>query len=413
MSMLFKACGVRPFDGGNALLAFSYTDREPLTTAEKRLSRPQDDTSSLGNPGAYFILSGPLAAPLAGLPIIDPTGCEQVGGDRQVLSPNVAGTGLDVGFCGFDFGDFFNLIPEEERQQVYGEVNFAISPKIDFNLEVGYADNESVRGNSPTFPFLQTAIVPASHPENPFGETVAFFGRAIGNGGDVSPNEITSETLRFATSLSGEFDNGTFWELSATQATNEYVVKTEDTITSAFTAALLDGSFNPFATSFTTAPNSQAVLDTVIGTQVRDLESEILVLEGVVSGTWFETDNGPVGVAVGGQYREEDLSADFDAISLADDFGFIIGEQPYSGDTRTLAAFVEADIPLSPILNLQLAGRFEDYGQEHRRHLSILRLRCLLTPNDQFSARASYSTSFRAPSVFQTLGSRYISEPGG
>ncbi|MCI5045795.1 MAG: TonB-dependent receptor [Aquisalinus sp.] len=419
---------------GNIMAAISYLERTPLTTADKRLSRAEDDTSVLGNPGAYFLLDPPLASSFPGLPIIDPTGCEEVGGDRQVLAANAGGSGLDVGFCGFDFGDFFNLIAEEERLTGYVQADFELTDTINLRLEGTYADNTAVRGNSPTFPFLQTAVVPVSHPNNPFAAfntRAAFLGRAIGNGGSVSPNEVTSETIRLSGTVDGSYGDSGSWEISYTYGKNDYVVATEDTVTNRFQCALngfafnastgaacdadtlqtsADGStvpvgqfYNPFSTSFSSAPNSQAVLDFIIGTQVRTLESELQVLEGVITQDLWETDNGPVGVALGAQYREQTLSADFDAISQNDNFGFIIGEQPYSGDQEVYALFGELGIPLSPIADLQLAVRYEDYGGSIGETVDP-KIALLLRPTDTLSLRGSYSTSFRAPSVFQQQG---------
>ena len=36
------------------MVAASYFDRSPLSTEERRFSRPQDDSSVLGNPGSFF-----------------------------------------------------------------------------------------------------------------------------------------------------------------------------------------------------------------------------------------------------------------------------------------------------------------------------------------------------------------------
>jgi len=148
------------FDRGNIMAAVSYTDRSPLTTSEKRLSRPQDDTSALGNPGAFVPLGGPLPA---GLPLIDP-GCESVGGFANVLAPGSAlgGLPLDGGTCGFDFGGFFNLVAEEERLTSLVRADFEIADGIRWDGQFSYADNEAVRGNSPSFPFLVGGVVPAA-----------------------------------------------------------------------------------------------------------------------------------------------------------------------------------------------------------------------------------------------------------
>ena len=116
------------FERGNIMAALSYTDRSPLTTGERRLSRPQDDTSALGNPGAFVPLGGPLPA---GLPLIDP-GCAAAGGIPNVLAPGAAlgGIPFDGGTCGFDFGDFFNLIADEERLLGLISADFDITDSI-------------------------------------------------------------------------------------------------------------------------------------------------------------------------------------------------------------------------------------------------------------------------------------------
>lgn len=54
---LLQAMGGIDLDIGNVMAAVSWLDRSPLTTSQKRLSRPQDDTSALGNPGAYIPVS--------------------------------------------------------------------------------------------------------------------------------------------------------------------------------------------------------------------------------------------------------------------------------------------------------------------------------------------------------------------
>lgn len=413
--ILLQALVGKNFERGNVLAAASYTDRSPLTTAERRLSRPQDDTSALGNPGTFF----PVAGPAAGTPLIDP-GCEANGGFRQGIGalPDfipgaAAGLPLDVGSCGFDFGEFFNLIAEEERFTGYLQADFDVTDSIRWRGEFSYADNEAVRGNSPTFPFLQTAIVPATNP-NFLPELAAlgtpaavFFGRAIGNGGDVSPNLTESETWRFSTELEGDFGNsGADWRLSYTQAENNHVIFTEDTLVDEFRCSLEgscasiggpSGFFNPFSTSFTTAPNSPEILDFIIGTQVRDLTSELQVFDAVVTTPIGDTD---AAIAFGFQYRNEDYSGEFDANSQADNFGFLIGEQNFEGDQDVVAFFSEVVVPISDQFELQGALRYEDYGGEVGDTLDP-KIAFLYRPADYVSLRGSFSTSFRAPSVSQ------------
>lgn len=443
------------FDRGNILAAIAYSEATPLTTKERRLSQPANDTSALGNPGAFFGLlttddfglTPPGASPTS-LPVFDP-GCAAAGGTVLPASP-AAGplVPFGVGFCGFDFGDFFNLITDYRRLNVYSSASYELNDNVTFHIEGSYADNKDIRGNSPTFPFLQlgkavipgAAFGPLANPFNffPGDPTLVFFGRASGNGGTVSPNITTSKTWRFSTSLDGEFGDSGSWELSYTKARNSYVIRTEDTVTDRFQCALsgflsvppvpgLTGGtdctsanpfltangasvpsigtfFNPFSTSFTVAPNPPGLLDYVVEFQRRDLQSDLDVAEGYASFDLFQLPAGPVGIAVGGQYRRAKLQADFDDISKGDGFAFLIGEQPYSGVIDVFAGFVEAAIPLTPWLDVQAAVRHEAYGSNEGGSTTDPKVALLLRPSDSISLRGSYSTSFRAPSVFQQKG---------
>jgi len=434
----------------NLIAAVSYIDRTALTTAERRLSEPADDTSALGNPGAFFgvvdgsdfgLPPGADGNPVT-LPFLDP-GCADAGGFPLPASAAAAPLlPAGVGFCGFDFGEFFNLVPDEERLTVFVSANADISSSVRWSAEVGYADNEALRGNSPTFPFLQLgqAVVPAFNPNNPFGENVVFFGRASGNGGEVSPAPFESETFRISSTLEGDFDgflqNG-LWNISATYAENDFTNSTEDTVRDRFACALrgfnaspafnaatgldctasnpfltangasipADGTFfNPFATALLGSPgDNAALLDFIVEPLVSTRGAELFVVEGFVSGELFELPSGPVGIAIGAQFREQQISADFDDIAINDGFAFLIGEQPFSGTQDVYAIFGEANVPLVDWADLQLALRFEDYGADGGDTLDP-KIALLVRPTDTLSLRGSFSTSFRAPSTFQLQG---------
>ncbi len=415
-------------DNTDVVVAASYFDRSELTTSERRLSRPQDDSSSLGNPGSFFLTG------LAGgaLPVIDPTGCASQGGIAAPLSafqPLLDGAGIpfQAGLCQFDFGDFFSLVPEEERINLFGTVTHRFGDN-ELRVEAAYTDYEAIRGNSPSFPFLQTgsAIVPANNPGNIFPASLGtpiFFGRVIGNGGSVSPSIADSETLRLSAELSGSFLGSDNWnyDVAATYASNEHSLQTDDTVTDRLQDALFgfggancDAAagvpgqngclfFNPFATSFGPIPNDPELLDFLIETQTIDSESDLLVLDAVFTGTIGATAAGDIGLAVGAQYRREDFGRDFDDLSNQDAFAFIIGSSDFEDDRDIVAVFSEIAIPLSPTLDFNAALRYEDYGGNIGDTVDP-KFSFLYRPLNTLSFRASYSTSFRAPSLFQVNG---------
>ncbi len=423
----------------NLVAAVSYVDRSPLTTAERRLSVPANDTSALGNPGSFFGVPG---AP-AGAPTLDP-GCAGAGGIPLPASAAAAPLlPAGIGFCGFDFGEFFNLVPDEERLTAYVSAKADLSDSVRFRAEVSYADNTARRGNSPTFPFLQLgqAVVPTFNPNNPFGANVVFFGRASGNGGEVSPALFESQTLRISSTLEGDFESGLLsngrWNVNLTFADNDFTGNTEDTVRDRFACALrgfnavpafnaatgldctasnpfltangaaipADGTFfNPFATALAGGGNTNAaLLDYITEFAVSNRDAELFVAEGYVSGEIAELPAGPIGIAIGVQYREQRISATFDDISEGDGFAFLIGEQAFAGAQDVYAIFGELAVPITDWADLQLALRFEDYGTDGGDTLDP-KIALLLRPTDWISLRGSFSTSFRAPSTFQQQG---------
>jgi len=399
--------------------AFSYYDRSQLTTAERRLSQVSDDSSVLGNPGAYYVPSI-IGVVGAVVPVIDPTGCEEFGGQANVaVDIGVA----RIGTCGFDFGDYFSLVPEEERKQAYAVITQELGDSHQLRIEGGWAETEAIRGNSPTFPYLQLgqAGVPAYHPANPFGQGVTFLGRAIGNGGEVSPSLSTSDTYRFNVELTGDINDVWSYDVGFTIADNRYVINTEDVLTANFQRALAgfggDGCdlaagvpgangclfYNPFASSFTTLPNSPEVLDYIIGTQVIDGSSNTKVFDAVVSGTLGSTPAGDIGIAVGMQYRNEFWGRDYDDVSNSDGFAFLVGNPDFSEGRSAVGIFAESLIPITDQLDLSVALRHESYGGDIGSTTDP-KVSLLYRPTDSLSLRGSYSTSFRAPSVLQVAG---------
>ena len=403
-------------DKGNVIAAISYTNRSPLFISDRRLSRPQDDTSALGNPASYFLNIPGVGA----LPIIDPYGCEELGGYPNLLAPSGTIPGLEVGLCGFDFGPFYSYVPDESRINAYTRAMYEFNDDITWTTEIGMARNRAERGGAPSFPILTSPIVPDYHPQNPFGQSVAFFGRAEGNGFPGDPANTESDTFRFSTNLQGVTDSG-FWEVSYTRAVNNFMFSLPDVMNTEFQLALLGfgGSacnpitgtpgqgdcefYNPFATSYSVAPNSQYVIDSFTGKQVIDSQADLEVFEAFTSFDTFEMGGGYAALALGVQYREEKLTQDYDELSNQDSFTFLIGNPDIDGSQDVWAAFGELALPVSDDLDVQIALRYEDYGGSIGSTVDP-KLAVSYRASDTLSLRGSISTSFRAPTVFLAQG---------
>jgi iron complex outermembrane recepter protein len=412
-------------DNGQFLIAASYLDRTSLVLGEVDWLQPA--TSGFGNPGSFVVPAGnallPPALAATGGTLADPD-CVANGG----LLQNLANGGT---VCRFDFGPQVTAVPSEERLQGFARASWDFNDTTQLWAEVGYARNEISREVSPSFPVLNTPIVPADNPGNVFGEDVFFQGRPFGIGQPTEVNFYQHNTVRAAIGAEGQLSDNMFWDVSYVHAVNDSVQNPRDIIASNFQAALqgfggigCDTSptaatpavagagdcfyFNPFSTSFN-APagsplaNDPSLREFIVGDYIGDGESKLDVIEANITGNLFELPAGPVGFALGAQYRDQSLSTAYDSITQQDGFAFLIGNRNFFGQTDTYAIYGELLLPVSDWIEVTGALRFEDYGGAIGDTLDP-KVAVLVRPHDTLSLRGSYSTSFRAPSVFQTAG---------
>ena len=397
--------------GGDSafLLAASYLKRSSLVLGEVDWLRPA--TSGFGNPGSF-------AVPSLGRTVADP-GCAANGGLLQELA-----NGSDI--CRFDYGPQITAVPVEDRLQGYARLDWPLSETTALWAELGYARNDVSREVSPSFPVLNTPLVPAENPGNIFGEDVLFQGRPFGVGQPTEVNYYQHHTVRAAFGGSGSWAGGLGWDVSFVHAVNDAVLNPRDVIAANFQAALRgfggagcdtrptaamparpgEGSclyFNPFSSAFAARPgegtyNDPRLRPFIIGDYLGDAEAARTVLDANLTG-----EIGRAGFAVGTQLRRESLAAVYDDITQQDGFAFLIGNANYAGDTDVKALYGELWLPASARLELTGALRYEDYGHGVGSTLDP-KLTVLFTASATASLRASVGTSFRAPSTFQTQG---------
>ena len=402
--------------GGSYLLAASHLDRSSLLLGEVDWLRPA--TSGFGNPASFNV-------PSLGRTVADPD-CERYDGLLQTLANGST-------LCRFDFGPQITAVPEEQRTQAFAGVDWPTQGGTRVWAEVGYARNDVRRDVSPSFPVLNTPLVPARHPANPFGEDVHFQGRPYGFGYPPEINYYQHDTGRLAFGFAGDTAGGLAWDASYVWAANDAVLNPRDVIGANFQAALLgfggagcdtrptavhpprpgEGAcryFNPFSSAFSAQPgeathNDPALKRFIIGDYLGDAESELQTIEANLTGELWTMRNGAVGFAVGAQWRDQSLGTTYDAITQGDGFAFLIGNTNFSGALDSHALYGEVWLPVAPWLEVTGALRFEDYGGAIGDTWDP-KLALFATPSPTLSLRASFGTSFRAPSPFQTHGAQ-------
>ncbi|MYA31851.1 MAG: TonB-dependent receptor [Gammaproteobacteria bacterium] len=395
---------------GDFLVAASYLDRTSLILAEVDWLAPS--TSGFGNPASFNV-------PSTGQTVADP-GCARYEGLLQQLS---GGAGE---ICRFDYAPQITTVPNERRLQLWGQGDWNRGGKTALWAEFGYARNDINREVSPSFPVLNTPVVPAYHPANPYGEDVFFQGRPYGYAHPPEVNYYEHETLRFAAGMEGELTDSASWNVSVVYGANDALQNPRDVHIANFQAALngFGGSgcapgpdrtpgqggclfFNPFSSNFAAEPgsplaNGRELYEFIIGDFIGLGDSRLTTVEANVNGDL------PVlggAYAVGAQHRKQTLDFRYDTVTRQDGWAFLIGNPNFDADDSVYAVYGEAWLPLTDSLEVTGALRYEDYGSGVGNTLDP-KVTLLYRPSDAWSLRGSYSTSFRAPSPFQTRGAQ-------
>ena len=395
--------------GGEFLVAASYLNRTSLLLAEVDWLRPA--TSGFGNPGSFNV-------PSLGRTVADP-GCASYEGLLQQLTG-----GSEI--CRFDYGPQLTSVPNERRLQFWGQGGWNRGGKTALWAEFGYARNDTNREVSPSFPVLSTPMVPAYHPANPYGEDVFFQGRPYGYAHPPEVNYYEHETLRIAAGLEGELTDSASWNLSVVFGANDALLNPRDVHAANFQAALngFGGSgcapgpdrtpgqggclfFNPFSSTFAADPgsplaNGRELYEFIIGDYIGLGDSQLTTVEANINGDL------PVlggAYAVGAQHRKQSVDFRYDTVTRQDGWAFLIGNPNFDADDSVYAVYGEAWLPLTYKLEVTGALRYEDYGSGVGNTLDP-KVTLLYRPADAWSLRGSYSTSFRAPSPFQTSGAQ-------
>ncbi|MBX7483816.1 TonB-dependent receptor plug domain-containing protein [Qipengyuania qiaonensis] len=159
--------------------------------------------------------------------------------------------------------------------------------------------------------------------------------------------------------------------------------------------------YNPFGGQTT---QEGGVLDLLETQAERSGESRLYAVDGFVSGTLFDMPAGPLKAAFGGEFRRETLNDVPSGVAVAtpDNPEPILGFSSTSAeaDRNSWSLFGEFYIPLTDTLDVQIAGRFDDFegfGSDFNPKIAAR-----WQPLEWLALRGNYSTSFRAPSLAQS-----------
>jgi len=352
------------------------SERGPLGSADQSSRGGLDQRSSRGFPGRFFVGAGQTIT-------IDP-GCPA---DR-VADPT----------CVYDYGPWNLLVPESERTGLLLTGHQGLGGSgVEFFTEIAVQHNKSIAQGAPTPLDEGAGLTLNNHPNDPFGGQAVGISRFRTVDAGARRWNIETDNLRGVLGLRGDYRDWN-WEVAAQRARSESTQtgdRSDGWVRTDFLQQQLDlGAYNPFGGTF----NSQDVIDAITTSLVRQGESNLTMADASVSGSLFEMGAGDLMMAAGVDYREEDIS------DVPDDQfqrGLIYGTESVSAAAKrdSWSAFVEFSVPLLQSLEMQVAGRYDDYSDFGSTFNPKLAFRW--APIDSLAFRASYGEGFRAPSLAQ------------
>ncbi|WND01752.1 TonB-dependent receptor [Temperatibacter marinus] len=349
----------------------------------------------------------------------------------------------------FDFDAERYLNPDLDRLNSFAMLTHEFENGVEYYAELGFYKSKTQRPQ--TYGLTLSASryrLPADAYWNPFGPTTLADGTPNPNRlpgltdvpeeglemtvygyrpTDLGPRlgTVRGESYRLLSGLRGQWKD---WDWDTAVVYSE--AKSRDLTKNRISSTLLQqeiskttsDAFNPFLGP--TGGNSQASLDAIAIDVRRNNSTSLFLADFKVSNpAIYSLPAGDVGVALGVEARRESFEDDRDerldgTITFTDavtgDFkteSDVVGSSPTpdtSGSRWVKSAFVEfavplvspeMDVPLMQSLDLQIAGRYEDF--DYSGTTAKPKIALSWVPTDGLLFRGSWSKGFRAPNLVQ------------
>ena len=408
----------------------SYVKQDPVGAADRAISAfPEPYTTACQATCSSFTPNGRY------------TGSAFVGGNATLIAPVIGRRPTPADFRGFvSPSDRFNFAPFNflqiplERIGVFGNLKYELADDINLSVRTLYNQRKSKNqaaplpfGIGPTSgltPVLSAIVVDDTNPFNPFGvdlgganNNVSAIFRRFVEGGPRRFNQ-TVDTYYGVATLDGQFEIGGrdwFWDVNAAYGEN----KAEQTMFGNIDSSKLRQALGPLSgctspcVPFNLFGGAGSITPEMIGfvTFEQNDSSKQTQFDATanLSGTLFDLPGGPLGLAVGVEYR--DLKGRFDPDPVvAAGFSSDIPAQPTRGSYDVKEAYLElnapllADVPFVELLELNGAVRVSDYSTSGST--TNFKAGINWKPIEDLRLRATFAEGFRAPSIGELFGTQ-------
>jgi len=393
---LFSQTFGKTWDKGGLFLSFEHNERGHLSGADRDFAS-QNRTARGGSDARPF-----TAAP----------GNIVIGGVRYALPPGngvgVSPTALVANTANrYDEAAAADLLPKQNRNTVL----FNIHQHVDENLEVWYEGFYTRRKyDLAAPPALFSLTVRNTNPwyVSPAGQTSETVEYRLTD--DADPNSTGYENAQ-QNAIGFNFDLGNQWRIAAYvdhSVSRGFQDRKSVLNNAALTAALASSNpataFNPFGDGTFNRTNNPALLDIIDANRATWGTNIAKDFSIKADGPLFELPGGAVRMAIGAEYHDNSFKQTLEATNVqasgAPTYKFV------NNGRNIHSIYGELFVPLvSPAnalpgvqrLELSLAGRreeYSDFGETSNPKIGLI-----YAPISDLTLRATYGTSFRAPSL--------------
>lgn len=393
-----------------------WSKSDPLWQYQRDYSNPSYGTPTFGgvvNDADFngFVLNPNLEAPAFNLNL----STQQLIDQEIYISVDIFdlldGVG-DTEQYAFNLADYVTILVENERKLISATVTHQINDTTELFADLLYSDQA-------TFSQINaqplSLSIPANHPYNPWDMAVTARNRFV-----EFPRQYFYDTtaLRLVGGVRGEIAEGWTYEvgINLNEATQDYRNPGVIESTALNEAAGIDatGDDRPAINFFDRNVDSDVIAASrAVGVANSKFESTLISIDFRLNGELFDLPAGPVAIAMGGEYREEELSGDADLFSRPPlRWTGATTIQPFSAERDITSLFAEARVPvfgedhdldLIHKLDLSLATRYESYSDTDDPLVFKVGFRMEIL-EDELVFRGTWGESFNAPSLYSLFG---------
>ncbi len=427
-------------DRGSMMLSTGFYEQEPIMAGDRSFSRFDKDYDWVANDGS-FTEAGSTAPPQGAIWDRNPDdrGNEawQALVDGSTLSIPLFYNDPTAGWRDFNLGgtsdvgtgDFYNYQPEnylltpQKRWNIYGAGHYDVTDSVELYIEGSYINRQSEQLLAPTplFTISEGITVSADNFYNPFGRDFTDVRRRFVEASNRFFRQDI-DTYRAVAGLRGDIETGAFsgwsWDAYLNYGRTQGVSVNEGRFVRSRVIEAIGPSFvdedgdlrcgtatNPGSADcvpldlfggFNGRPITDDQLAWISYTGVDDLVATQKTVAFNLAGTVAELPAGPLGLAFGAEYREEDGSNTPDPITNSGDTTGNKAETT-EGGYEVVDVYAEMGVPVFDGLQATAAVRYSDYsnfGDTTNGKIGLI-----WDVTDSLTLRGTVSQAFRAPTI--------------